>query len=157
MTKRQNRDTYLREDEVLQRVVDTSRKIADFLARQRNETQDERSQMQLDNLLELQNELTERIAEYGNKAPWQFHETYMQYVDVGSGKVDDMIRDSHPRDLDDLIETAIALNRTLAEELEPASENAGVEASHDAFANLQSLVEENCRRISLSRSMSGDM
>lgn len=158
MTKRQNRDTYLSDEEVLGRVIDTSDKISQFLAQLREQASNEKTQLHLDNLIGLQNELTRRIAEYREKAPWEMTNTYVQYVDPGSGKIDEMIRDNSRIDsLNHATETALALNEELASELQSVSINEGVEEAADAFKNLQFMIEDTCRKISMYRSMADDM
>lgn len=158
MTKRHSHDTYLPEEQVIGRVIDASDKISQFLAQLREQTSDEKAQLHLDNLIGLQNELTGRIAEYRKEAPSQVSKTYMQYVDPGSGKIDDMIdEERHIASMDDATETALALNKELASELQPVSINEGVEEAADAFRNLQSMIEDNCRRISTYSSMAGDV
>jgi hypothetical protein len=157
VTKRQNRDTYLPDEKVIGRVIDTSDKISQFLAELREQASDEKTKLHLDNLIGLQNELTGRIAEYREKAPWQVSNTYMQYVDPGSGKIDEMIEENRRIDsMNDATETALALNQELANELQPVSINEGVEEAADAFKNLQFMIEDNCRKISMYRSMAND-
>lgn len=158
MTKRQNRDSYLSEETILGRVVDTCDKISQFLAELRQQTTDERTQLHLDKLIELQNTLTGEIAEYRETAPWQVSNTYVQYVDPGSGRIDDMIRDHGKlKSLNDATDTAIALNNELIQELQHVSINEGVPESRDAFNNLQELIESTCKKMSMDRSMTGDI
>lgn len=158
MTKRENRDTYLSEQEVLGRVIDTSDKISHFLAELRQQADDERSCLHLDNLIALQSELTTRIAEYRHEAPWQVSNTFVQYVDPGSGKIGDMMR-THGgfKSINDTTTTVVALNNELARQLENVSINEGIPESRDAFDNLQEMVRDTSRRMSMDASMSGDL
>lgn len=158
MTKRENRDTYLPERDIIRRVIDTSDKISKFLEELREESADERTRLHLDNLIGLQSELTGRVAEYRRKAPWQVTNTYVQYVDVGSGKVDDMISEhGKSTSLNDVTTTALALNEEMVRELQHVSINEGVQESREAFDNLQAMIEDTCRKISMDRSMAGDI
>ncbi|MGQ9424597.1 hypothetical protein ACXYTJ_01465 [Gilvimarinus sp. F26214L] len=158
MTKRENRDSYLSEEQVMGRVIDTCDKISQFLATLREHSDDARTQLHIDNLIQLQDELTGRIAEYRQTAPSKVKNTYMQYVDPGSGKVDEMIAEhGEQTSLDDVTNTILALNGELAQELEHVSINEGIEESRDAFGNLQALIEDTCHRMSVSRSMADDM
>lgn len=158
MSKRENRDTYLPESKIVTRIVDTSNKISQFLAKLRQQLPDERSQMHMDNIVALQDQLTAKIADYRDKAPWQVTDTYVQYVDVGSGKVEDMMNEQGAlTSINDATVLALALNEEMARELEHVSINEGVEESREAFENLQFLIRETCRKISMDRSMAGDL
>lgn len=158
MSKRENRDTYLPESKVVTRIVDTSDKISQFLAELQQQLPDERSQLHMDNLIGLQDKLTEKIADYRDKAPWQVTDTYVQYVDAGSGKVEDMMKEQGSvTSINDATAVALALNEEMARELEHVSINEGVQESREAFENLQFLIRETCRKISMDRSMAGDL
>ncbi len=159
MSKRENRDTYLPEIKVIGRVIDTSDKISRFLSELRQQASDERTRLHIDNLIGLQNELTQRVANYRQDAPRQVKDTYVQYVDAGSGKVEQMMNE-HDRttpSLNDATSTAVTLNEELARELEHVSINEGVEESRDAFENLQFMIEETCRKMAMDRSMADDL
>lgn len=158
MSKRENRDTYLPEIQVIGRVIDTSDKISRFLSELREQATDERTRLHIDNLVGLQNDLTKKVAAYRQDAPWQVKDTYVQYVDAGSGKVEKMMRErDKAASLNDVTSTAVMLNEEMARELEHVSINEGVEESRDAFENLQFMIEETCRKISMDRSMADDM
>jgi hypothetical protein len=146
----ENRDTYLPESRILDRVIATSDKISRFLATMRQQANDERSRLHIDNLIDLQSELTASIADYRRQAPWQVTNTYVQYVDPGSGKVDDMIEEFGKFiSTNDVTAAAIALDQEMIRELEPVSINEGVQESQEAFDNLQTLIKNTCRKIAM--------
>lgn len=156
--KQPNRDTYLDGQQILGRVIDTSDNISRFLAHQRALTDDSRTQIYIDRLISLQNTLTCKIAEYRRQAPRKVSTTYQQYVDAGSGKIEETMEQHRDfTSLNDVTQMLLSLNEELAEELEPVSINEGTEEARDAFRNLQELVRETCREISKARSGIDDL
>lgn len=158
MTKRENRDTYLPQSKAIARTIDTSDKIAAYLSHLREQADDERIQLHLVTLVGLQKNLSHRIRDYLEMSPWQVTDTFAQYVDEGSGKVDDMIREQGElRSMNDVTLAALSLNNEMAEELESLSLNQGVEETREAFENLQFLIRDTCRKISMERSQVRDV
>lgn len=158
MTKPDNRDTYLPQSRAIARIIDTSDKIAIYLADLQRRAENERLRLHLDILIGLQKELTRRIRSYLDQSPWQVTDTYAQYVDEGSGKVDELIRTSgEVSSLNDVTLMALRLNNEMIEELQSLSLNEGVEESREAFENLQFLIRDTCRKISMERSQVRDI
>lgn len=158
MVKRPNRDTYLNGTEILGRVISTSDKISCFLSHLRTLTEDTRTQIHIDQLIKLQNDLTGSIAQYREKAPKEFSATYVQYATPGSGNIETMINEHRQfTSLNDVTSTLLALNEELARELEGVSINEGIEHYREASKGLQDLVRETCRKISMARSGADDV
>lgn len=158
MVKRPNRDTYLNGNEILGRVINTSDRISCFLSHLKTLTEDTRTQIHIDQLIKLQNELTSSIAEYREQAPKEVVTTYVQYVEPGSGKIEEMMRDHRQfTSLNDVTSTALALNEELARELETVSINEGIEHYREASKGLQDLVLDTCRKISMARARADDV
>lgn len=158
MVKRPNRDTYLNGYEILGRVVNTNDRISCFLSHLKTLTEDTRTQIHIDHLVNLQNELTRSIAEYRERAPKEVATTYVQYVEPGNGKIEEMMGEHREfTSLNDVTSTALALNQELARELETVSINEGIEHYREASKNLQDLVVETCRKISMARARADDV
>lgn len=156
--KQPNRDTYLDGQQILGRVIDTSDNISHFLAHQRSLTDDPRTQIYIDRLIALQNALTCKIAEYRQQAPHKVSVTYQQYVDAGSGKIEEAMEQHRDfTSLNDVTQILLSLNEELANELNPVSINEGTGQARDAFQNLQDLVRETCREISKARTGIDDL
>lgn len=158
MSKQPNRDTYLYGDQILGRVIASSDNISSFLAHQRTLTDDSRIQIYIDQLIKLQNELTCSIAQYREQAPREVSNTYQQYVEAGSGDIEEMMEEHRDfTSLNDITQTVLSLNEELAKELEPASINEGIEDFREAYHSLQDLVHETCRKISKARASIDDL
>lgn len=153
-----NRNTYLHGQQILGRVIDTSDNISSFLAHERSLTEDPRIQIYIDRLISLQNELTCSIAEYRRQAPRNVSNTYQQYAEAGSGKIEEAMEEHREfASLNDLTQTVLSLNEQLASELEPVSINEGMEESRNALHSLQELIRETCRKISIARAGIDDL
>lgn len=139
-------ESYVTHAALIDETIDWSRRITRYLTGLRDAAGKPRVAMYLDDLADLQSQLTAELERYRQDAPKKVLETYTQYTSPSALSFDDV--DTERLTVSEVTRIVLGLNQKLKDEFEMVATKDGPEASRRAFESLVTLIDTTNQLIS---------